>query len=195
MSEVTTNPLGKELNTQPSLQHIVVRDGVELRPVGYEDSTAIIDILDADPSIRQRVTVAARMKTEAEVQLEVDSLKTDPDHIRYALIDNNETMGLVSLWRDEGYMTGQPDPRVFGFGFFTHPEARGRGLVTDSVKALVETVQTNLDVDSFIAFCEDNNTDSIAVLKNAGFEPTDKVHQEPENGWAERMYKKEVVNE
>lgn len=179
-----------------ALHHVDVRLGVNLRLLQQQDAPRLIEILRSDPSIRNRVTVAARMKTEEDAHSEITKLESSENFVRYAIMDNEKMAGLLSLWRNELWrnedMTGEVIPNVFGFGFFLDPEARGRGLVSSSIKSLMSVVQENLQVDSFIAWCEDDNLDSIAVLKSVGLEPTDVTHKEAENGWPERLYRKDV---
>src|SRR5438270_2673879 len=90
------------LHELPGLQIIDVREGVVLRPMKYEDAPELIAALEADPSIRDHVTVAARMITEDKVKQEVANYKSDENIIRYAIVENGVCVGLVSLWRDDG---------------------------------------------------------------------------------------------
>ena len=57
----------------------------------------------------------------------------------------------------------------------------------------MDTVAKNLRVNQFIAFCEDSNHESIAVLTRLGFKPTAETFTEPDNGWIERKYTKPVA--
>ena len=174
-------------------ESIAVRSGVVLRPLEATDASAIIEALDADPSIRERVTVAAQLHTEDDVRREADRYKTDPDLTRFVIVENGTCVGLISLWRDTGFFGQTPQPHTFGFGYFLHPAARGRGLVTDSLTALMKAARAKFRVDSFIAFCEDSNRDSIALLRKLGLGPTPQTFDEPINGWRERMYQKKVT--
>jgi RimJ/RimL family protein N-acetyltransferase len=197
MSEQTITPENDgiiNLHKQPDLQEIQVREGVTLKPMEDVDAPAIIAALDADSSIRDHVTVAGRMITMEDVKQEVANYKTDEGLIRYAIIEAGTCVGLASLWRDDGFMTSQVKPYAFGFGYFLHPAARGRGLVTDSIDSLMKTAQESFRVDSFIARCEDDNVESIAVLQNLGLEPTQTTYREPINGWTERLYERKVAS-
>lgn len=183
-----------DLRAQPSLQEVPVREGVILRPMQNADAPGILRILEADPSIRDRVTVASRMHNTEDVQREVAAYQSDDSHIRYVIHEDGNCVGLVSLWRDTGFFGQEAKPYAYGFGYFLDPAARGKRLVTDSVQALMNTVQTNFRVESFMAFCEDNNVESIAVLQKLGFAPMEKIFPEPTEGWPERLYEKDVTN-
>ena len=104
-------------------------------------------------------------------------------------MENDNPVGLVSLWRDVGSPFDAPDnPDDYGFGYFLDPTKRGKGIVTDALKCIMEVAANNLHINKFVAFCEDDNADSIAVLAKLGFQPTDGVLTEQCSGWSERKY-------
>lgn len=175
-----------------ALQNINVHEGVTLRPFVIADAVAILAILEQDPSIRERVGVAARLHTVNDVELLLDEEGDDPNIIRYVIEEKDQVVGMVNLWRAGDYFEGKADPDDYGFGYFLAPSARGKGLVTDSLMALMDVAAKNLSVKKFIAFCEADNAASGAVLKKAGFEKTDVAWQDNEHGWLEQKYAKTV---
>lgn len=187
--------MSKQQQLDDIRQKISVRNGVVLRPLEEVDAPAVIEALDADPSIRDRVTVAAQLKTEKDVRREAAESRHNPILVRYVIEEQGEVVGLITLWRDNDYFgPGRtPNPNAYGLGYFLHPTARGRGLATDSLAALMNAAQAKFRIDSFIAFCEDDNSDSIAILRKLGLGPTSKTFDEPVNGWRERMYEKKVT--
>jgi len=181
-----------DLHRQFNLQDITVRPRVVLRPMMIEDAPGMLAVLEADPEIRKRVSAAAGMTDTAGVQREIEEYQVDPGLIRYTIHSDDKVAGLVSLWTDEGFF-GQPaQPNTYGFGYFLHPGQRGKGLVGDSVQKLMDVSRATVRVDSFIAFCEDDNPKSIAVLTKLGFKPTNDTFTEPTYGWVERKYEKRV---
>lgn len=181
------------LHEQPDLQEVMVRPGLRLRPMQDLDAPELLAILEEDPSIRDQVTVASRMRTEDDVRREVTDYKADDSVIRYVIDSDRKCVGLVSFWRDTGFFGQEANPHAFGFGYFLSPTERGKGFVTDSVSKLMETAQRAFRVDSFIAFCEDNNTASKAILLRLGLTPSAVTYPEPTHGWTERMYEKRVA--
>jgi RimJ/RimL family protein N-acetyltransferase len=157
-----------------------------------EDAGDLLEILSQDPLIRERVGVAAKLKTEQDVRDEVLSMNEDDGLIRYMVVENEKIVGLVSLWRDSGYFGQKADPNAYGFGYFLSTDARGRGLVTDSLSVLMQVVADNLKVNAFLAFCESDNKPSGAVLEKVGFRPTDTTYVDPNKGWIERRYEKTI---
>lgn len=192
MSELKSDKEIVDLHRQPALQEVGVRSGVVLKPMAINDAPAILAILDADPSIRKRVSAAAGMIDTEGVQREIEEYRADPGLIRYMIHSHEKAVGLVSLWRDDGFFGQEAQPHTFGFGYFLDPAERGKGLVTDSVQKLMDTVQGNFRVDSFVAFCEDDNRESVAVLTKLGFAPTEKTFREPSYDWVERKYEKRL---
>lgn len=176
----------------PVFEKITVRDGVLLRPLASEDADDLLAILDADPAIRERVGVASRLYSAEDVNTLVKEEQGDAELIRYVISENNMVVGLLNFWRAGEYFGDKADPDDYGFGYFLAPSARGRGLVTDSLRALMEIAAANLPVQRFIAFCEADNTASGALLQKAGFEKTDTAWDDAEHGWVEQKYAREI---
>ena len=172
-----------------ALQKIVVRDGLILRPLEVGDSKQLLAILARDPGIRQRVTVASRLVDTSTIEQEIAQIAADEGLIRYVIVQGETVIGLISLWRDEGFFGQAPEQGGYGFGFFLDPLARGKGVVTVSLQALMTTCKAVLPVRVFMAFCEDDNPRSSAVLVKLGFELTNEVYGEPTAGWQERKYR------
>lgn len=184
----------KYLHQYSGLQKVEVRDGCCLRPLRSEDAANILEVIDKDPSIRQRVTVAERMRDPDDVAREVEAYQKDSEGlIRYTVVCDEKCVGLVSFWKDQGYFGQDFEPDSYGFGYFIDPDLRGKGLITDAVRALMTKSQDVLEVHRFLAFCEDDNLASRKVLLKLGFEATDRTFFEPKNGWIERMYLKKFV--
>lgn len=179
-----------ELNLHdiPLLQFVHVAPGVMLRNLKPSDADELLAILDKDPSVRERVTVASRLHSAKDVQTEVDRIAADPWLIRYVIIADDKIVGLISLWKDDGFFGQIPEKNGYGFGYFLDPTMRGKGLMTKSIRKLMETTLIALVVDTFVAYCEDDNSQSIAVLNKLGFRPTNEVYGEPTKGWQERKY-------
>jgi len=175
------------LHTIPALNEVIVRDSIRLRPLDQSHATRLLEILAADKSIRESVTVASRLHTPEDVAAEIEHYHKETGLIRYVLLNDNNPIGFVSLWRDDGFW-GTKNPNDYGFGYFLDKNERGKGLVTSAVQSLMDTVVKNLQVNQFVAFCEDGNDGSIAVLKRLGFKPTEETLAEPNKGWIERKY-------
>ncbi|MBI2074277.1 MAG: GNAT family N-acetyltransferase [Candidatus Levybacteria bacterium] len=178
------------LHTISALKEIFVRGGIKLRPLRSSDAMRLLEILSDDSSIRDKVTVASRLHTPEDVIKEVKNYHKETGLIRYTLLKEDKPIGIVSLWRDEGYFGTAPQPDDYGFGFFLDPKERGKGLVTNALQCIMDTLVKNLHVNNFVVFCEDSNHESIAVLTKLGFGPTDKTFSEPYKGWLERKYVK-----
>lgn len=181
------------LHSVSSFKEIDVSEDVKLRPLRQSDATHILEILAADNNIRSRVTVASRLHSPGDVATEIERYQKDPNLIRYTLLKENRPIGLVSFWRDDGFFGTPPNADDYGFGYFLDPSERGKGLVTTALQSLMKTVVKNFNVRQFVAFCEDNNHESIAVLVKLGFKPTNETFSEPNHGWIERKYLKPTI--
>lgn len=177
------------LHEMLALKDVQVHAGITLRPLDVSDATRILEILDADTSIRDRVSVASKMHTSEDVEAQVEAYKTDADLIRYAILENNNPIGLVSFWRDiNDPFDASDNPDDYGFGYFLDSSKRGKGIVTDAVRRLMDIATMNLHVNQFIAYCETDNADSMAVLAKLGFQPADIVLVEQSSGRTGRKY-------
>lgn len=188
-NEKSEDSIVVNLHKVEALKAIRVRDGITLRPLDVSDAPRILEILEADPTIRDRVSVASKMHTEEDVKTQVENYRHDEHLIRYALVEDGNPIGIVSFWRDVDNSFDAPDnPDHYGFGYFLDPAKRGGGIVPDAVKAIMDVAARNMHVEQFIAYCEDNNPDSIMVLQKLDFQPTDSVLVEQNTGWPERKY-------
>ncbi len=174
------------------LHEVKVRDDIVLRPMEEIDGHELLAIMARDPEIRERVTVAANMPDLEGVKKQVEAYKNDPALIRYVIVEDQQVVGLISLWRDEGFFGQVPLPNTYGFGFFVDPERRGRHIAADSGIALMREVQKYRQVDTFIAFCEHDNPTSQSVLRSVGMSQTDQCFTEPTHAWIEYMWRKDL---
>ncbi len=185
------------MNLIPALQEIQIRGrDLSLRPLQESDAVRILEILDADPEIRRRVAVASKMSSYEDVLAQIEIARQDREMIRYGIFDGDNLIGLISIWRDDGSAVdgALPQPDDYGFGYFLDPNCRGKGIVTAAMSELMETAAQNFYVRQFIAYCEQDNPASIAILKKLGFRPTGQIHDEKNNGWREEKYVKPVAN-
>lgn len=177
----------KNLHVIPELQCIEVIDYLALRPLKEDDAEELLSVIDSDPDIRARVKFARDIQSAADVKEEVSKYTADPDTMRYAVAMGEHVVGLVSFWR-LGTFKGMNEPDTYGFGYFLDPSARGKSIITSSVRSLMSAAQKSITVDRFIAWCEDDNAASIATLEKCGFIPTDQVDYFPDEQWHERLY-------
>jgi len=183
-----------DLHQIPVLQNVEVRDSLHLRPLAETDAPRILEILAADPNIRQRVSIAEAMKTNVDVCREIETAREDPGLIRYAILHSGNPIGLISFWSDDGVAFGTPPAwNDYGFGYFLDKDFRGQGIITAAMSRIMDIATHNLPVHQFIAFCEQDNPKSAAVLRRLGFQPTGQLFGELKHGWREEKYIKPIV--
>jgi RimJ/RimL family protein N-acetyltransferase len=183
----------KNLHKISALKRIVVKDDIFLRPLQSDDASEILSILDADPTIRERVSIARRMVDKRAFDKEIAAYLNDGDVIRYGIVDGSGIIGLLSFWRLGDSLVSYipdsvPDFDTYGFGYFLDPSKRGRGIVPDALQMIINVAKKSIDSCKFIAFCEDDNPSSIRVLEKAGFAKTDTIVHFPDEDWLERLY-------
>lgn len=171
------------------LQSIHVDEKIRLRPLISQDGKAVLTILEKDPEIRNRVSVAESMHTQADFDTMIDTFAHSDWLIRYGILYEEEIVGLISLWRHNGPWGGSPDPDTYGFGYFLDPEMRGKGIIFTCLQTIMNTVEKILHPNAFIAFCEADNPQSIAVLERIGLKNSGEQYAAPNNDeWVEEKY-------
>lgn len=176
------------LSNVPELHKIAVDADTRLQALTNNDAPRILEIIEADPSIRDRVTIASQLHSEEDVFKEVSRYRSDKNFMRYSIHYQDDIVGLMTLWRDNGFLGNTPNPNTYGGGYFLDPAHRGRGIASKSLNALIKELFTCLPAEEFIAYCEQDNTASSAVLMHAGLKPTGELIQEPINGWIEEKF-------
>lgn len=179
------------LHSVEAFKQISIEDDISLVPLAQSHAEQILKILEKDKTIREKVKVASLMHNFEDVAAEIKRYKSYTGLIRYVLIKDKNPVGMISLWRDDGFW-GVENLDDYGFGYFLDPDERGQGLITRAIDRLMDVVAENLYVHQFVVFCEDHNKQSIALLKKLGFEPTDQTFPEPDKGWIERKYVRTV---
>lgn len=91
------------LHTISALKEINIGDGIKLRPLDQSHATRLLEILADDTSIRDKVSVASKLHTLEDVIAEIERYCKDTGLIRYVLVRDDNPIGLVSLWRDDGF--------------------------------------------------------------------------------------------
>lgn len=171
---------------------MTVRPGLELRRLTHADAGAVLQILDEDPGIRDRVKVVAEATTVDDVRDIADTRDASPSSVHFVIL-HDDVVGFLSLWRAGEHFGDLPvDPDSFGFGYFLAPSARGRGIISAVLRTVMETTSQYVTVPSFIAFCEDDNPASSRNLERAGLQPTPIAFTNG-RGWRERLYERPMT--
>jgi ribosomal-protein-serine acetyltransferase len=157
-----------------------------LRLLVPADTQRIFEIFQADPDIQNRVTWTSGLRTFDDIEERIRKF-SDGNELRYAIIYDDELVGYIGAWKDKGWF-GTVQPNDYGYGYFCDSSQRGRGIVTDAAKALMDTVESTVHVKTFSLYTEDSNLASQAVVKKLGFARTEETYLEPVLGSTERCY-------
>lgn len=161
---------------------VPVDQHVSIRLFVPEDAQRIYDMVTDDPDILTHIGWLDECKTVEDIAERI-SLVNQADSYRYGIIEDGKVVGYVGLWPSHK----SPEPYEFDIGYFLDPKARGRGLVTKSVNALIDAAGKNISVDSFALFIREANLESQAVAKRLGFAATDFMFKDPQ-GLQQRRY-------
>lgn len=144
----------------PARSPVVAGARVRLRPVTAADAPALLEVSVYDG-------VAARDTDEVRAQLAriaADQARGEALHWGIEEGASAELAGTVGFYR--GFANG-----VGEVGYVLRPAFRGRGLMTDAVRAAVDHGLGALGLRAVVARTDAANRASIAVLERCGFTP------------------------
>ncbi len=91
------------LHTLPVFSEVIVSVDVKLVPLNVTHGIRILDILQEDPDIRNKVTIASKLHSLEDVETEINTYMNDDGLIRFTLLKKGNPIGMVSFWRDDGF--------------------------------------------------------------------------------------------
>ncbi len=141
-----------------------------LRVLVSGDAEAIGAIIADNPEIRQYVGWIKGLETVQDIRDRLE-LFQEKKALRYGVVKEGKLVGYVGMFRfPDNKFDGEYD-----LGYFLDKEARGEGLVTRGVEALISEAESHLDPSplSFALYIEDGNTESLAVADRTHFEASD----------------------
>ena len=169
---------------------IAIRDNLNMRLLIPDDAPRIFAIFQADPSIQSMVTWTFGLRTVDEIRRKIEHFQ-ETKSLRYAIVEGDELVGYIGAWQDDGYF-GVTHDQEYGYGYFSDPSSRGKGIITDAAKTLMINIEAVLPVKTFALHIEDINLASQTVAKKLDFRRTEELYKEPVLGTIERRYMREV---
>ena len=159
---------------------VIEGDGVRLRPFRHDDATRVAEGI-GDPDTQYWLAFLPRSPgpLHGAAYVEQVSLRLADGHtVTWAVADpeDDRLLGAVGIYR-----LGQ-EPEL---GYWTHPDARGRGLTTRAAALAVEHAFTALALPRLAAYASVPNAPSQAVLTRVGFRPTGVRREEARTGAGE----------
>lgn len=129
-----------------------------LRSIRPGDAAAIVEISVYDG-------VFASSETEALAilnKINADCARGESIHWGIYLKATNEIVGSCGYYRGFSEKTGE-------IGYILRPAFRGRGIMTEAIKLIVDFGLNSLKLDTIVAYTEPSNLASASVLQRAGF--------------------------
>lgn len=138
-----------------------------LRRLGAADATTI-QFLRSDPGVNKFVD-RPKAESQEEALKFIDKINTgiDANANLYWVITNKEDskkmLGSISLWNfSEDLMTAE-------VGYDLHTSSHNKGIMTESLKAVLEYGFKHLNFTTIEAYTHFKNAPSIKLLKKRGF--------------------------
>ena len=158
---------------------VVEGDGIRLRPLTEADVPRVVEGI-GDPQVQYWLAFMPRDPDEAAGRAYVDRVteRLATNHtITWAFCDpaDDVLLGVVGLYRME-------DPEL---GYWTHPDARGRGLTQRAAALAVDHAFGTLGLDRLVAYASAPNVASRRVLEAVGMRPTGVLREAARTGAGE----------
>ncbi len=146
---------------------VVAGDGVRLRPLTEADVPRVVEGI-GDPITQHLLAFMPRDPDEETgrryLQQVTERLATGATLTwGWCAADDDRLLGVVGIYRLDG------DPEV---GYWTHPDARGRGLTTRAAATAVDYAFDVLGLPRLAGYASAINVASLAVLEKLGMQRT-----------------------
>ena len=105
--------------------------------------------------------------SDAEVWIQL-SQKDSPLQ-KLAIVYNNQACGAISIGFEVGYPGVNLPPNSAVMGYWLGETFWNKGLITQSVGLFIPYVFSQFNVNSILAYADENNAASNQVLRNNGF--------------------------
>ena len=146
---------------------VVEGDGVRLRPFTEADVPRVVEgIGDRDTQFWLSFMPRDPGEAEGRAYLETVVQRLADNHTitwAFCATEDDRLLGAVGLYRLEA------EPEI---GYWTHPDARGRGLTTRAAALAIRHGFDELGLDRVAAFAAAGNTASLKVLEALGMRRT-----------------------
>jgi ribosomal-protein-alanine N-acetyltransferase len=146
---------------------VLSNDRITLRGLELSDAAAILDIAVYDG-------VFARTETEAAYTLErinADIAKGESLHWGIFLNESDEIAGTCGYYRGFAENSGE-------VGYILKAGQRGKGLMTEAVRLVVDFGFKTLKLDHVTAYTDPSNFASVSVLQRAGFTEVEATNED-----------------
>jgi [ribosomal protein S5]-alanine N-acetyltransferase len=118
-----------------------------------------------------------RIMTETEIQEWLSDKLHRQDHelIRYAIAlnDTDELIGVAGLQDDNG---------IKDFGYYFRRSYWGKGYALEACSAIIDHVETHLQIKDYQIFIADENTNSIRMIKKLGMRAVKNITKSGQQG-------------
>jgi len=129
-----------------------------------------------DPEV-MRYIGPRRPMTEAEIQNRLADIlhRQDSERTRYAVASKatDKLIGVAGLRDEDG---------VKDFGYYFRRSYWGKGYALEACSAIIDHIETNLQITNYQIFIADENTNSIRMIKKLGMQAVKNITKSGEQG-------------
>lgn len=152
------------------------------------DAADIDAMLTRDPGIRDWITWIHDIEGEAAIAQAITAM--DPTQTRqYGIKEGDKLVGYAAI-----SVTADATPGVYDVAYFLDKPARGQGVITKAISALLMVAISRLQASQFRAYIADDNEASQRIATALHFTRTEEEITDPKLGRKERRWEK-VIDE
>jgi ribosomal-protein-alanine N-acetyltransferase len=145
---------------------VIETERLQLRQMVIEDADELF-FLRSDPGVMKYIDrPRANAVSEAADYIEMINIQTNRNEVAYWAItmrNQNKLIGTICLWRFE------KDNRRCEVGYMLHPDFHRKGIMKETLKAVLNYGFTTLNLHTVYANINPDNDASRLLLLNAGF--------------------------
>jgi RimJ/RimL family protein N-acetyltransferase len=142
---------------------------IHLRLFNHGDEEDLLRLVQ-DENVQKYVPWAKRIHDLESARETIDNFTSSWERqvmARYVIDIDGNFAGYTGLWTDK-------QPNYYEFGFAVFPELRGQGIGKKVVAEVINIAKTKLQAKGMVAYVDDSNDASKAVVVSFGFSPTDE---------------------
>jgi ribosomal-protein-alanine N-acetyltransferase len=151
----------------------LITERLILRSIESTDA-GLIHKLRSDEVVNQFVgrDNSSTLEKAKEFILKIQNLVSKNEGLYWIirLKENNDLIGTVCLWNFD------PENEIVEIGYEMLPEFQGRGIMSESIKAVTAYTFEEIKAKIITAFPSGDNVNSVAILKKLNFEFEDKKY-------------------
>lgn len=151
---------------------IEIDNTIVVRRIGIDDLDFLTE-LTSDSSVSSFIPWARNLNNKQDIERILNRFELEWQNgisARYIICDEGKSIGYFGIWPDR--VKG-----VFQTGSALLPSARGKGIINLVREEIISILKVTYGATALAAYVDLHNEASLAMIKKAGYQPTDEYDQ------------------